>query len=289
MLKFRLISGTALVVAVIGMAFWAPPIVAVLLLAVLVVAGVHECLSMLANISMKGSVRVAVAGAVCLLAGTFAALSGNWVSRVPAGVWRETILIATTCAAFVAYFRQADKRAAIRAVAATMFAFLYVAYLASFFVLLAFEWEPPGAGLGIGHTGRRVILYLVLVVKSSDVGAYAVGRLLGRRKMAPVLSPKKTWEGAAGGLAVALLCSLVFVAATHGELGAIHLSMVDAAVLGVGLTFAGIAGDLAESLLKRGCEIKDSGTTIPGMGGVLDVLDSLLFGAPALYLYLRWI
>ena len=140
---------------------------------------------------------------------------------------------------------------------------------------------------GIGATGMRLMLYLVLVVKITDIGAYTFGRLFGRHKMVPVLSPGKTWEGAAGGVVSALVASLVFIAVTGGKFGELHFSMLDGVVLGVLLSVSGQVGDLCESFLKRICGVKDSGRSIPGMGGLLDVLDSLLFGAPVLYLYLR--
>lgn len=124
----------------------------------------------------------------------------------------------------------------------------------------------------------------IFVPKSCDIGAYFTGRLLGRHRMTPVLSPKKTWEGAAGGLAVAMM-----VAVALDRLG--PASLLQGCVfleVGFGLTvgLAGMLGDLAESLLKRDCQKKDASQVVPGFGGILDVVDALLFAAPVAYLWL---
>lgn len=137
----------------------------------------------------------------------------------------------------------------------------------------------------VGPTGRMMVLYLVGVVKISDVGAYFSGCTLGRHKLYPRLSPKKTWEGLAGGVISSLIVSLLFYVLAGGRLGVLHLGLIDALVLGCILPVVGVLGDLFESLLKRASGLKDSGSTIPGMGGLLDVFDSLLFGAPVLYAY----
>ena len=130
-----------------------------------------------------------------------------------------------------------------------------------------------------------MILYLIAVVKASDTGAYFTGRFLGRHKLIPRLSPNKTWEGLAGGFLFSLIVSLLFWWFAGGQLGVVSLRVWDAAILGVLLAGSGVIGDLVESMIKRNADIKDSGHLIPGMGGVLDVLDSLLFGAPVLYAY----
>jgi len=121
----------------------------------------------------------------------------------------------------------------------------------------------------------------IFVPKSCDVGAYFTGRLLGRHRMAPVLSPKKTWEGAAGGLIAAILaCVLIDRLAPVAVLQEEWLLEI-----GFGLTLgtAGMLGDLAESLIKRDCQSKDASHAVPGFGGVLDVVDAVIFAAPPAY------
>ncbi len=128
--------------------------------------------------------------------------------------------------------------------------------------------------------GALLIFFVILVSWAGDTGAYIVGKSLGRRALAPVISPKKTYEGLAGGLVLAGLMALV---ARGWFLPA--FSLVDCLVLAVILTVAGLIGDLAESAIKRSAGFKDSGALIPGHGGMLDRLDSLLFTGPAFYYY----
>lgn len=137
----------------------------------------------------------------------------------------------------------------------------------------------PPAGPA-AETGRTWILLLVLGIVASDTFAYAFGRLLGKRKLAPRVSPGKTWAGAFGGVAgtVAAVAAFKLVALPD-------LLWWEIVALGVPLSVFGQLGDLAESLVKRGFGVKDSGKLIPGHGGVLDRLDALMFGAPVVLLY----
>ncbi len=151
-------------------------------------------------------------------------------------------------------------------------------------LLLSFVAQMRGLGPG-GAWGLPAIASLVIVVKMSDIGAYTVGRLIGRHKMAPVLSPGKTLEGAAGGVVFACAGAYLALAwlapAMIGQPLQPAWSWLPFGVL-VGLT--GMFGDLAESLFKRDVGRKDSSTWLPGFGGVLDLLDSILFAAPVAYL-----
>jgi phosphatidate cytidylyltransferase len=158
-------------------------------------------------------------------------------------------------------------------IALTIWATAYLGWLPSFLVQL--RWmEDTGRG-------SLALALAIFVPKCCDIGAYFTGRFLGRHRMTPVLSPKKTWEGLAGGLAVA-----VIVAWAINRLGA---GLSDLAAAGLGLTagLAGVLGDLAESLIKRDCQRKDASQVVPGFGGVLDVVDSVLFAAPVTYCWLR--
>ena len=117
------------------------------------------------------------------------------------------------------------------------------------------------------------------------MGAYVVGSLIGRHKMIPRISPGKTWEGFAGAIVVSTGASLAFVHFLGGHMAG--MNHYHAIVLGIILSSTAVIGDLIESLFKRECGAKDSGHVLPGIGGVLDLLDSLLFNAPIMYLYLR--
>lgn len=147
----------------------------------------------------------------------------------------------------------------------------YVGLLASFLVQL--RWLKPGA-LALG----------IFIPKCCDIGAYFTGRLLGRHKMSPVLSPKKTWEGLMGGL----LLSAGAAVAINRPLSALPGGDLGAASFGLVVGGAGVLGDLAESMIKRDCRRKDASQIMPGFGGVLDVLDSILFAAPVAYWWLCW-
>lgn len=135
-----------------------------------------------------------------------------------------------------------------------------------------------------GEQGAWFILYFVIVTKFSDVGGYCVGSLLGRHKMFPRISPGKTWEGFFGAVGVATLASLTFAHFAQSQMPGVMFW--HALVLGVLLGTGAVAGDLVESLLKRETGVKDSGGFLPGIGGVLDLVDSLLFNAPVMYAFL---
>ena len=132
--------------------------------------------------------------------------------------------------------------------------------------------------------GQYYVLYLIAVSKFSDMGAYLVGSVIGKHKMVPHISPAKTWEGFGGALAFSLLASYGLRALMPVKLGL--LSGVDCLVMGLTLSVVAVIGDLAESILKRSTGVKDSGRLLPGIGGMLDLIDSLLFTAPVLYFYL---
>jgi phosphatidate cytidylyltransferase len=142
---------------------------------------------------------------------------------------------------------------------------------------------PLGALVGIHQVaGREGVLAIIATVAASDTSQFYAGRTFGRRPLAPTISPKKTIEGAIGGL---VLAPLALVAIAYAWLP--RLTPAAAWAAGVGIVIAGIAGDLFESALKRAAGAKDSGTLIPGHGGVLDRIDALLFVAPIFYLVLR--
>ncbi len=161
---------------------------------------------------------------------------------------------------------------------------LYVGGLLGFLVQLRLLQIAGEASQG----GLLAMLSMIIVVKVTDIGAYTAGRLWGRHKMAPALSPGKTWEGVAGGLVFAIvgaclalgpLASAMGIASERGWLP----WLVGVFVYAMIVSWAGIVGDLAESLFKRDAGVKDSSTWLPGFGGVLDLLDSLLVAAPVAY------
>ncbi|CAN5565611.1 phosphatidate cytidylyltransferase [soil metagenome] len=172
--------------------------------------------------------------------------------------------------------------APLRTMAYTLFGLLYVLWLFNFITKIVYVTPraPNGA-----VTGQFYVFYCIAITKFSDMGAYLTGSLIGRHPLIPHISPKKTWEGFLGALAFSLLASVGFFALMPGRLSV--LTWTHAVVLGLLLGFAAVIGDLAESIVKRSTGVKDSGNMLPGIGGALDLVDSLLFTAPLLFFYLR--
>jgi phosphatidate cytidylyltransferase len=134
--------------------------------------------------------------------------------------------------------------------------------------------------------GRWWLLYLIAVTKMTDTGAYFFGKKFGRSKLAPFISPKKTWEGAYGGLMTAIGTSIFFFFLTSAISAHFQLTFWQSIWLGALIGILAQIGDLAESLLKRNGGVKDS-NQLPGLGGLLDIVDSLVFTAPAVYIFLK--
>lgn len=136
--------------------------------------------------------------------------------------------------------------------------------------------------------GRWWLCYLLVVTKMTDIGAYFCGKLLGRHKLAPYISPNKTYEGAFGGLLMGMLSSfgLALCLGNLGASAAFSMSAAHSLWIGAMISFLAQFGDLAESLLKRDMGVKDS-SQLPGLGGFLDLLDSVVFTAPFLYIVLK--
>jgi len=175
--------------------------------------------------------------------------------------------------AMIAFARR-DPADGFAAWSSTAFGALYVSLLGAVAILTT-QWTDPASVEGAFWPERRWILVLLAGVWSFDTGAYLVGRAVGRRPFLPWISPKKTLEGVLGGLVVAT----VVVALVLWISGS---SPLEALILGPLLGVVAQSGDLAESLLKRAAGVKDSGTLLPGHGGILDRVDSILFAAPVL-------
>jgi phosphatidate cytidylyltransferase len=170
----------------------------------------------------------------------------------------------------------------LQTMAYTLFGLLYVLWLFNFITKIVYLL--PRSSIG-AVTGQFYCLYLIVVTKFSDMGAYLVGSAFGRHQLVPHISPKKTWEGFFGAMGLSLLASLALVWLMPGHLSV--LNWTHATLLGLLLGFAAVVGDLAESIIKRSTDVKDSGNFLPGIGGALDLIDSLLFTAPLLFFYLR--
>ena len=164
----------------------------------------------------------------------------------------------------------------------TMLGVLYVSWLLGFLLKIYFLATPTVAGFDPGYC----LLFFILATKCSDIGAFLLGSMIGRHKMIPKVSPAKTWEGLVGALLLSTTAAML-MAHYWGEAKLGGMTLLDAAALGPLLGVGAVLGDLVESVLKRDSGVKDSGSFIPGIGGILDLLDSLLFNAPLMFLYLR--
>jgi phosphatidate cytidylyltransferase len=153
---------------------------------------------------------------------------------------------------------------------ANYFSILYLGLLSSFCVAIRIEF------------GLWPLLMFVFVVKSADIGAYSIGSMFGKHKFSPKISPGKTWEGMGGAVGAAIIVAIGF------SLVCDIMPWWPAIIFGLAFAFIGQLGDLAESMIKRDAEQKDSANKVPGFGGVLDIVDSPLVAAPLAYLFFMW-
>ena len=188
------------------------------------------------------------------------------------------VLLAAFITIFIYHFNKIN--GADSSIAKGFLGLCYIAVPLGFLLKILYLRVP---GLPINE-GRYWLLYLLIVTKITDVGAYFGGRLLGRRKLAKGISPGKTLVGAVIGFICAIMFSILFYALSQ-FIESFRLTLYESLLLGALLGSLGQFGDLAESLLKRGANVKDS-NSLPGLGGVLDMLDSLLFTIPVIYVFL---
>ena len=182
--------------------------------------------------------------------------------------WELLFIVLALFSLFILQLRRQDNSQAIIGISTTLFGILYVSWFFSFLIKIRY----------LEH-GQGYLAAIILITKSTDIGAYLIGSWLGKHKLIPHISPNKSIEGSVGGLVcstlTALGCKIFF-----------GFSYVHLAILGLTLGILAELGDLSESLIKRDCKVKDSGMLFPGMGGVLDLIDSLLFTAPVFYFYM---
>ena len=190
-------------------------------------------------------------------------------------------LTASVHGSFILCYRhQLEGAATLQRIFNTVFGTVYTVIFFGFMIRLMY-FHPDGKGI----TDILLVLYLIAVTKFSDMGAYVVGVLFGKHKMIPHISPAKSWEGFVGAFIGSFTAAAVVLWAAPPEKLA-PLDWMHGMILAPVLCATAITGDLAESVLKRCVAIKDSGHALPGIGGILDLTDSLLFTAPVFYFYL---
>jgi phosphatidate cytidylyltransferase len=288
----RIVTAIVLIPIVLLLVLRAPvPVVAVVTAAIALVT-VQEFLKLTESYGIQ-PLRSATYVFVGLL---FLWLALNATAETPQLSALKFVLVAAFASAVSPFvfltltMTRAQMSAAYPAAAASAFAFGYIALPLAMLVLLREQWG-----------GAFWVLYLLLIVWAGDIFAYFVGRSVGRHLMAPRISPKKTWEGAAASLAASLLVGILLfthalqissfflrvglITRRDGLFGLEKPELWPIILLTITLNVASQLGDLVESLIKRGAGVKDSGTILPGHGGMLDRIDALLFAAPIMWFY----
>ncbi|MBI5031788.1 MAG: phosphatidate cytidylyltransferase [Chloroflexi bacterium] len=258
MLKLRLASALVLIPVILGSVYYGGPVFFVAVTFALLVAG-WEFFDMARRAGYRPSMLVGLA-LIAFIA---------WDTSSPNNALRPIVTIALIITLTIGLFRHGDGW--LTGWAYTFAGVLYVGWLGSYFFLVRSLDD-----------GRYWTTFALLVAWATDTGAYLAGTYLGKHGFFTSISPKKTWEGAIGGWLAA-----VVVAVALGAL--IDLPIMHSILFGFGLAVACTIGDLAESLFKRQTGVKDSSNMIPGHGGLLDRIDSLLFAAAFTYYYLIWI
>ncbi|OIO39796.1 MAG: hypothetical protein AUJ75_00880 [Candidatus Omnitrophica bacterium CG1_02_49_10] len=171
---------------------------------------------------------------------------------------------------FCLQFTHKDNTLAVRDISVTFFVIMYVSWMLSHVIKIRFM-----------DNGANLVAYLLLVCKSGDMGAYIIGNLFGHHPLIPRISPNKSVEGCLGGMFFSIAVSVLGASLVP------RIPLKDLIFLGFILGALAQFGDLTESLIKRNCRVKDSGDIVPGLGGALDLADSMIFSAPVFYLYLK--
>ena len=224
---------------------------------------------------MLGAAAAPLVAAWPLLAPSRASLVAR--DGLLAMAWLLVVIVA-------ALARRGPQGRPLAVVGVTVFGAAYAGWLLSF--ALALRHPAPGLALSDARIGMALLVFPLALTWLGDTSAMAAGKAIGGPKLAPVVSPNKTWAGSAAGLLTSVVASLAYAALVFPRVG-IAVAAWEALVLGVAISVAGQVGDLAESVFKREVGMKDSSSLIPGHGGVLDRLDALYFAVPVTALLLH--
>jgi phosphatidate cytidylyltransferase len=275
--KKRIMLGLTIAAVLCSAVFLVPAGNIAVLLGVMLVCGLamREVYALMERGDLTASKKMGLTCGLVFIAMTWLVSKYGFSDDV---LW--SLLLIILMVIFFRLFGYTDARQALRNALGTLFGFLYVAFFWSFFVRLymAGDLAQP----------TRVAFYLLLAVKWGDAGAYFIGSRFGKHKLFPRISPKKSWEGLFGGILFSCMVGVIWYFCSHGTLGQYSFSLSHALILGVLLPIIGTMGDLVESIFKRAVDIKDSGAIAHGMGGMLDMIDSLLFTAPFMYIYIKF-
>ena len=238
-------------------------------------AGLFEFFSLTKKLELKADASIAYLGAAAF----FVAFLFDAPAKAPDLLLLTLALFLMVVLVTQTFRFQVDFSKMLTGVGATVLGVLYVAFLGGFLVSTRVGFTESL----VPHLSTKLLGFFFLVVMGADTGAYYMGKNLGKHKLVPKISPGKTWEGVIGGLILSSVFAAVASATFFPELPykfSIPLAIV--------MTVVGLFGDLAESAMKRGSKTKDAASILPGHGGLLDRLDSLLFNAPILYYFARF-
>ncbi|OGP86843.1 MAG: hypothetical protein A2Y95_01410 [Deltaproteobacteria bacterium RBG_13_65_10] len=289
-LKLRLYSAAIIVPLVISVILWGG-IPFLLTVVMIIILGLHEFYDILEIKGLRPQKLPGLVGGALL----------GIVTYIGNEYWTNVLLTVVLLVVMILQLLKQDIAEAIGSISATFFGVFYVGWLMAHVILLRrmdeilrLKYNSPAEGpFFIGsvildkNLGIFLVIFCIAAVAGSDIGAYFVGRRFGRTKLAPRISPNKTVEGAFGGLATGVLFGVIAwfvfrIWVFHREVFPIGQALV----LSLVLSIFGVLGDLAESLIKRDAHAKDAGTLLPGMGGILDRIDSNMVAFPVLYYYM---
>jgi phosphatidate cytidylyltransferase len=279
----RLATAAVLIPIVVALVWWAPPIALAGIAAIVAILALVEFLNLGDRVGMRGFKLWTYACTILIFYAQFSlgrlethALAGgiSMIRDVTGGTLSidAALLVFLFGCVILGLLTRRPLHEILPAIAISSAALLFIAFPFSYIVRLD-EIEP---------VGRQLVLFTLVLVWAGDMLAYLVGKSLGRVPMAPALSPKKTWEGALGNVLASLIVAVFF--ARWMQLDVLTL-LVIAGVANI----AGQAGDLIESAYKRGAAVKDSGGLLPGHGGMLDRIDSLILASPVVWLLYQWL
>lgn len=284
MLRYRIISGTIIGAFFFMLPFWVPAWGILIVVGGLAAWTQYECYAMLRKSGSPVYIPLGILSGMAYMTAVFCCASAE-TATVAARNSDVIVLAAVIGAILLRPMFDKEHPRPIEAIGGTLLGFLMVPFMLSFFFRLAFGFDGAGITAPATVTGRNLALFTIIVVKVQDIGAYFTGRFLGKHKMAPRISPKKSLEGLAGGLITSMLVAALFYHLVGESLGIITPGWGHIVFLGLLLGATGVIGDLFESYLKRACSTKDSSASVPGMGGIFDVIDSLLPAAPVMFVY----
>lgn len=247
----------------------------ILLVAVAMVAGLFEFFTLTKKLELKADASIGYLFAAVL----FVAYVFDAPTKAPELLFLSLAIFLIGLLISQTFRFQKDFSKMFGGIGVTLLGVLYIAFLGGFLVSMRVGFEETI----VPHLSSKLLLYFFLVTMGSDVGAYFIGKSIGKTKLVPKISPNKTWEGFIGGILIAIGFAALSSFWFFPELP--YKISIPLAIL---MAIIGVGGDLTESAMKRGAKAKDAANILPGHGGILDRLDSLLFNAPILYYFARF-